>query len=84
MVALSVLLLIPVRFIVPLNPTPIIIFAVAAGAWYGGTGPGIVAALLWSFLAHLFMTQAPIALQFQPSAGDPPRILVLVAIAILA
>jgi signal transduction histidine kinase/CheY-like chemotaxis protein len=82
--ALSVLMAILVRSVISLNPTPLILLAVGACAWYGGMVPGIISALLWTGLADMFIGPEPIVLRIRIDGADLPRFLVLMAIAILA
>lgn len=81
-VALSVLVTLGVRQYISLNPTPFILAAIAAAAWYGGLWPGILSAILWSLIGDFFVGPR-IVFAIRLDSGDLARFLVLVFIAVL-
>ncbi len=71
-----------IRLIFSLNPTPVLLLALVAAAWYGGRVPGLLSALLLDLSIDFFFDDTPYA--FSNPSGHVARLLVLVVISLLA
>ncbi len=83
-VAATLILELLIRRVFTLNPTILILVAVILSAWYGGLGPGIMSAVLWSFLARLFVGESQPFFPLRLYPSDLPRLIILTLIALLA
>lgn len=70
------------RFIVPINPTPLFLLALILSAWFGSRVQGLIAALLIEISVEVYFENPP--WQIDPGFSNINRLAIVVVIALLA